>query len=74
MIRGPEGGAEMKKLIAGAALLVLILFALRRFGPAIGTKAMAKCQELMTSHRADAGAEPTDQDATAKDVATPVLA
>jgi hypothetical protein len=36
----------VKKLIVGAGVLVLALAALRRFGPALGKRAMAKCQEM----------------------------
>ena len=62
----------MKKLIAGA-FFVLILLALRRFGPGIGKRAMAKCQEMMASHREDAAAGPPDPEGTASGVATPAL-
>ncbi len=63
----------MKKVIAGA-FFVLILLALRRFGPALGKRAMAKCQEMMASHRDDAGAGLPDHDVTANGAATPALA
>jgi hypothetical protein len=64
----------MKKLIVGGAVLVLILVALRRFGPALGERAMAKCQEMMTGHRKDEGAGLPDQDPAAKDMPTPAVA
>lgn len=36
----------MKKVIIGAAALVAVLAALRRFGPALGERAMSKCEEM----------------------------
>lgn len=50
----------MKKVIVGAAAFVLTLVALRRFGPAVGKRAMTKCQEMMARHRGDPGAEVAD--------------
>jgi hypothetical protein len=36
----------MRKAIIGAAVLVLALVAIRRFGPALGKRAMSQCQEM----------------------------
>ena len=36
----------MKKITIGAAALVTVLAALRRFGPALGRRAMRNCQEM----------------------------
>lgn len=36
----------MKKVIVAAGVFVLALAALRRFGPALGKRAMTKCQEM----------------------------
>ncbi len=36
----------MKKTIIGAAVFVAALAALRRFGPALGERAMSKCQQM----------------------------
>jgi hypothetical protein len=36
----------MKKIIIGAAVLVVALAALRRFGPALGERAMRKCEQM----------------------------
>jgi hypothetical protein len=36
----------VKKMIIGAAALVAALAALRRFGPALGQRAMRKCEEM----------------------------
>ena len=36
----------MKKVMIGAAVFVLALAALRRFGPALGKRAMRKCEEM----------------------------
>jgi hypothetical protein len=51
----------MKKMIVVAAVLVLTFVAFRRFGPTLGKRAMAKCQEkcqeMMASHQVDVGAE-----------------
>jgi hypothetical protein len=45
----------MKKMIVVAAVLVLTFVAFRRFGPTLGKRAMAKCQEMMAGHLEDAG-------------------
>ena len=36
----------MKRIVIGAAVLVGSLAALRRFGPALGGRAMRKCEEI----------------------------
>jgi hypothetical protein len=36
----------VKKVIVGAGIFVLTLAALRRFGPALGKRAMTKCEEM----------------------------
>jgi hypothetical protein len=36
----------MKKMIIGAVVFVAALAALRRFGPALGRRAMKKCEEM----------------------------
>jgi hypothetical protein len=36
----------VKKLVVGVGVFVLALAALRRFGPALGKRSMAKCQEM----------------------------
>jgi hypothetical protein len=36
----------VKKMIVAAGVFVLALAALRRFGPALGRRAMTKCQEM----------------------------
>jgi hypothetical protein len=51
----------MKKMNVVAPVLVLTFVAFRRFGPTLGKRAMAKCQEkcqeMMASHQVDVGAE-----------------
>jgi hypothetical protein len=37
----------MKKLFVVAAIFAVSIFALRRFGPALAKRAMAKCEEMM---------------------------
>ncbi len=37
----------MKKMITGAAVLVAVLAAARRFAPAIHQRAMTKCHQMM---------------------------
>jgi hypothetical protein len=39
-------GDEVKKLLIGAAVFVAVLAAFRRFGPALGERAMRKCEEM----------------------------
>lgn len=36
----------MKKIIIGAGVLVAALAAVRRFGPALGERAMRKCEQM----------------------------
>lgn len=36
----------MKKLMLGAAVLVIALVAVRRFGPRLAEKGMQKCQQM----------------------------
>jgi hypothetical protein len=62
----------VKKLVVGAGVFVLALAVLCRFGPALGKRAMAKCQEMFdrmpeefsaqtdARHRGDTGAELAD--------------
>jgi hypothetical protein len=50
----------MKKMIVGAAVFVLALTAIRRFGPTVGKRAMTKCREMMARDGGDPGAEVTD--------------
>lgn len=40
----------MKKTIGIAVALVVVLAVLRRFGPALRDRAIAKCQEMFESH------------------------
>jgi hypothetical protein len=40
----------VKKMIGIAVALVAVLAVLRRFGPALRNRAMAKCQEMFESH------------------------
>jgi hypothetical protein len=40
----------VKKLIGIAVALVAVLAVLRRFGPTLRDRAMAKCQEMFESH------------------------
>lgn len=40
----------MKKMIGVAVALVAVLAVLRRFGPALRDRAIAKCQEMFESH------------------------
>jgi hypothetical protein len=64
----------MKRLIVGGAVVALILVALRRFGPAMGERAMAKCQEMMMGHGKDEGAGLPHPDAAANGEPTPAVA
>ena len=57
----------MKKMMVVAAGLVLTFVALRRFGPTLGKRAMAKCQAMMASHQGDVGAELADPRATSNE-------
>ena len=63
----------MKKMIVVAAALVLTFVAFRRFGPTLGKRALAmcqeKCQEMMASHQGDVGAELADLGATSNEEA-----
>ena len=43
---GSWGGIEMKKPIIGSAVFVVAVVALRRFGPALGERAMRKCEGM----------------------------
>ena len=47
----------MRKVIIGVAFLVLAVAALRRFGPALRTWAMTKCQEMFDRMSEDAPPE-----------------
>jgi uncharacterized membrane protein YccC len=40
----------VKKMIGIAVALVAVFAVLRRFGPALKDRAMAKCQEMFESH------------------------
>jgi hypothetical protein len=63
----------MKKLIVIVAGLIVIFVVLRRLGPEVRERAVAKCQEMMTSHRKDEGARLPDPDAAAEDARTPAV-
>jgi hypothetical protein len=63
----------VKKLIVIAVGSIAVFAVLRRFGPAMRERAVAKCQEMMTSHRRDAGAGLPDPDAGAKDALSPAV-
>ena len=41
---------DVKKMIGIAVALVAVFAVLRRFGPALKERAMAKCQEMFESH------------------------
>lgn len=64
----------MKRIIVGVMVLAVAAVALRRFGPAVGERAMAKCAEMMAKHRGDVGAEFSDPVRTSKDPGTPAAA
>ena len=64
----------MKKFIAVTAAFVVIFALLRRFGPALRKEAEAKCQEMMTRHRKDAGAAASEPTAALRDPATSAAA
>jgi hypothetical protein len=49
----------MKKVIFSATFIGLAIVALRRFGPMLGKRAMAKCQELMARHEGQPGERPS---------------
>jgi hypothetical protein len=51
----------MKKVIFSATFIGLAIVALRRFGPMLGKRAMAKCQELMARHEGQPGDRPRDE-------------
>lgn len=57
----------MKKMIVVAAVLVLTVVAFRRFGPTLGKRAMARCQEMMAGHLGDVGAELSGSCVASKD-------
>jgi hypothetical protein len=57
----------MKKMVVGLAVLVLTFVALRRFGPALGKRAMAKCQEMMASHQGAGWGDLKDRRDTSKE-------
>ena len=44
----------MRKVIIGAAFLVLAVAAIRRFGPSLRTWAMTKCREMLERMSEDA--------------------
>jgi hypothetical protein len=48
-LRGKEA-FEMKKSAFFVTVLVFAIVALRRFGPTLGKRAVAKCQEMMAKH------------------------
>jgi hypothetical protein len=50
----------MKKFIFFTTVVGLALVALRRLGPTLGKRAMAKCQELMARHEGQPGDRPCD--------------
>ena len=43
----------MKKVLIGAAVFVVALAALRRFGPVLGERAMRKCEQMFDRMPAD---------------------
>lgn len=47
----------MRKVLFGALGLFVALAALRRFGPTVGKRAMARCQEMMQSGEKARGSE-----------------
>jgi hypothetical protein len=49
----PEKEAEMKRILVVAAALA-VLFAVRRFGPALRDWAETKCEQMMARRRVDA--------------------
>ena len=61
----------MKKMMVVAAVVALTFVALRRFGPTLGKRAIAmcqeKCQEMMASHQGDVGAVLADPRATSNE-------
>jgi len=56
----------MKKVIIGAAVFALALVALRRFGPALGKRAMSKCQEMFERRQKESPPEETVRDVDAE--------
>ena len=52
----------MKKMIVIAVALVAVFAVLRRFGPALRDRAMAKCQEMFESHSKREGALDNKKD------------
>jgi hypothetical protein len=52
----------VKKTIGIAVALVVVLSILRRFGPALRDRAMAKCQERFESHSTREGALDEERD------------
>jgi hypothetical protein len=56
-LRGEEA-KEMKKFIFIAAFMGLAIVVLRRFGAALGQRAMTKCQEMMARHEGQPGERP----------------
>ncbi len=56
----------MKKVIIGVAVFALALAALRRFGPALGKRAMSKCQEMFERGQKESPPEETVRDLDAE--------
>jgi hypothetical protein len=59
--------AEMRKMIVITAVLVVAFVALRRFGPALGTRAMAMCHEVMARRGGVAPSDRSDPTVTSRD-------
>jgi hypothetical protein len=68
-----EERAGMKKMIVGAAVLVVALVTFRRIGPALVKWAETRCRETMAKCRGDAGTELSDS-YVKKNLTTPVAA
>ena len=52
----------MKKTIGIAVASVIVLAVLRRFGPALRDRAMARCQEMFESHSTRERARDEERD------------
>jgi hypothetical protein len=56
--RRSERKGKMKRMIVVATVLVLTVVTLRRFGPTLVKRAMAKCEEMMAGRQGGAGTAP----------------
>jgi hypothetical protein len=63
----------MKKMIVGAAVLVVAFITFRRIGPALVKWAETKCRETMAKYPGDAGTELSDS-YVMKNLTTPAAA